>query len=423
MGVDPILNINGVISGSGDLTIAAPNGRVRFINANTYTGTTNVQSGMLEAVNASALGSASQGTTVQFFSGLTIFGSVAGEHLTLHGSGWHNDGALILFAGSGTWSGDVDLATDTKICTLNGATLTLSGVVSGGAATLSFESLGTAGTLVLTGANAYPETAVVSGTVRIDGSQPINLVTVDGALSIPGVLGGSGTVGTVNGHNTGTVSPGASPGILHVSGFGIDTGSTFKVELNSPNVGTGYDQVSASGFVDLLGTLQVVPGFTPIPGTLFRIIDKSSAGAISGTFNALPEGAYFVASGQEFQISYVGGSGNDVVLKAIAPPTTTIVPAGPTDLCDHGGMVTLTAQPPTGGSTMYSAYSWYKNGTFTGATGPIYNATMPGSYTVRVTDSVGLTGPDGPASIVNQDGTAPIVTPPSSATTTQTLCQ
>ena len=41
---------------------------------------------------------------------------------------------------------------------------------------------------------------------------------------------------------------------------------------------------------------------------------------MNGTFNGLPEGGTFYANGAQFQITYKGGDGNDVVLREIALP-------------------------------------------------------------------------------------------------------
>ncbi len=43
--------------------------------------------------------------------------------------------------------------------------------------------------------------------------------------------------------------------------------------------------------------------------------------AVSGTFSHLAEGAVLNVAGLPFQISYAGGSGNDVVLTRISPPS------------------------------------------------------------------------------------------------------
>ncbi|MFO7494219.1 MAG: hypothetical protein R6X05_01135, partial [Desulfobacterales bacterium] len=53
----------------------------------------------------------------------------------------------------------------------------------------------------------------------------------------------------------------------------------------------------------------------------FWSINKSSAGPVSGTFNGLAEGAFFVQDGVLFSITYLGGDGNDVVL-TVHPDTT-----------------------------------------------------------------------------------------------------
>jgi hypothetical protein len=55
-------------------------------------------------------------------------------------------------------------------------------------------------------------------------------------------------------------------------------------------------------------------GFTPSPGLSFVLINNDGSDAVSGTFNGLPQGAYFTVSGQTFRINYTGGTGNDVVL-------------------------------------------------------------------------------------------------------------
>ena len=49
-------------------------------------------------------------------------------------------------------------------------------------------------------------------------------------------------------------------------------------------------------------------------------LEFKSVDAVSGTFGGLPEGKVFTNSGAIFQISYTGGSGNDVVLYRVNPP-------------------------------------------------------------------------------------------------------
>jgi hypothetical protein len=74
-------------------------------------------------------------------------------------------------------------------------------------------------------------------------------------------------------------------------------------------------------------------GYTPAFGTAFTIIDNDDVDAVGGVFDTMPEGMVFaVSSGGNsatFQITYQGGTGNDVVL-------TTLDPAAQFDL-GHAG--------------------------------------------------------------------------------------
>jgi uncharacterized delta-60 repeat protein len=84
---------------------------------------------------------------------------------------------------------------------------------------------------------------------------------------------------------------------------------------------------TSSGFnAGIFNLGPITLGFTPTPGTQLMVVNNTGAGAVLGTFTGLPEGAIlsadFGGSTYYFQISYVGGDGNDIVLTAHAPPTT-----------------------------------------------------------------------------------------------------
>ena len=55
------------------------------------------------------------------------------------------------------------------------------------------------------------------------------------------------------------------------------------------------------------------------------IVDDDFAGPQTGTFTGLPEGAIFTADGTEFQITYKGGDGNDVVITAVPEPMALLL--------------------------------------------------------------------------------------------------
>jgi autotransporter-associated beta strand protein len=203
---------------------------------------------------------------------------------------------------------------------------TFGGVLGGAAGgtanekNLTFVKLGE-GQLTLTGASTFTGTTTVSaGTLLVSGTLPAaGAVLVENGAT----LGGTGTTGPVTIADGGKLAPGSSPGIFNTGSVTFDTGSIFAVELNGTTVGM-HDQQNVTGSVAINGgLLQVTLGFTPMVGDSFTILNNDDTDAVSGTlFADLPEGKVFsVITGGfsgTFQISYRGGSGNDVVLKTLS---------------------------------------------------------------------------------------------------------
>jgi autotransporter-associated beta strand protein len=182
------------------------------------------------------------------------------------------------------------------------------------------------GTFTLNGTGTYTNpTAVAAGTLLVNGNLQSSAIQVAGGA----VLGGTGTVGTIAA--SGIISPGDSPGILTSSNVTFSSSGSFTVELTGPNPGVGgYDQLNVSGTVSLANaSLAVFPEFTtPVAlGQQFTIINNDLADAISGTFNSLPGGSTISIGGYKFTISYVGGTGNDVVLTLTGVPGAAIASA------------------------------------------------------------------------------------------------
>jgi len=197
---------------------------------------------------------------------------------------------------------------------------TFSGAMSGSGGLTKSGS----GTLTLSGANTYTgATTVNAGTLAVTGSL-VSPTTVNSG----GTLAGTGTISnTVTVNNGGTLSPGTSPGIINTGNLTLTSGSTLTIELNGPTVGAQYDQVNGTGTVALgNATLNLVLGFAPSTGQVFTIINNDLVDPVMGTFNGLAEGSIVTSGSQQFRISYVGGTGNDVTLTAVAAAVTHDTP-------------------------------------------------------------------------------------------------
>jgi len=123
-----------------------------------------------------------------------------------------------------------------------------------------------------------------AGTTTVDGT-----LTATGGVDVQGgTLAGGGTVvgAVVNG---GVVAPGASPGLLTVTGNYTQSASgALSIEIGGLAVGTEYDRLAVSGSVTLGGTLSVelVDGFVPDPGDMFMVMTYPSQ-TVGGSFATL----------------------------------------------------------------------------------------------------------------------------------------
>lgn len=232
------------------------------------------------------------------------------------------------------------------------------------------------------------------GATTLSGSSAVlNAASVD---LQGGILAGIGTV-NASVTNAGAISPGLSPGILTINGgYTQAAAGSLAIELNGVAAGTGYDQLRVNGAVSLGGTLSVTRGFDSAVGDTFVVLEKDGSDAINGTFTDLQEGGIVTAGGMRFQITYLGGTGNDVLLTHIntAPvlaqiedknvieetPLTFTVTATDVDAPPQTVSFTLDAGAPAGASIHPTAgvFSWTPT-----------QAQPPGSYmiTVRASDS------------------------------------
>ena len=263
-------------------------------------------------------------------------------------------------AGNNTVQLAVSLAASQTIsCTIPGPSdrLTMSGAIDVGAFTLTLDSAGGSiinlngvvsgtggvtssggGTVFVVSACTYTgPTSVSAGNFVLAGSSlsPSSAVTVTGGL-LQFANGASAGPVTASGGTVGCEGGGTSQ-IGNVTNLDLQAGSTLVMAMYTL---TDYGQLNASGTVSVNGSnLVLFFFFTSAAGNAFTIINNTGGGAVAGTFAGLPEGATFVSNGRTYQITYVGGDGNDVVVTDITQggPTPTFTPT-----------TTLTPTPPTG---------------------------------------------------------------------------
>jgi len=223
-------------------------------------------------------------------------------------------------------SGQVDLAGGFTL-TLNsvsGSIIEMDGVIS---STGGVTSSGSGVVFIVANCTYIGPTNISAGDFVLAGS----------SLSTPSVVTVTGgLLQYANGASTGPVT--ATGGLVACEGGGtsqignltdLTLAAAASLQMAMYSV-TNYGQLNASGNVNLGGSNLIISFlFTSSTGNAFTIINKTSGGAVIGTFAGLPEGATFVSSGRTYQITYVGGDGNDVVITDItqggptATPTTT----------------------------------------------------------------------------------------------------
>lgn len=316
------LRIEGPITGAGNLTKTGLDTVTIASTGNTY-GNTIVEMGVLRIAANNALPT---GKTLTTRNGGTF--DMYGFNQTVAGLGVDNAGANPGGTGVGI-SGEITNSgvTDNTLTVNNSDNFTYNGVIE---RNIALTKQG-AGTLTLGGVNTYVGvTAVTDGTLIVSGSIAGSATTVSG-----GTLKGAGTVGSLAILAGGTLAPGNSPGILNAGNTDFG-GGTFALEINGTVVGTNYDQLNVNGSISFTANtpLSISLGFDPADdgSQLFTILANDGLDAINtsgGLFsfggNPLTEGAQFDSGSQLFSISYVGGSGNDVVLTAVPEPSSASV--------------------------------------------------------------------------------------------------
>jgi len=277
----------GIVEGSGGLVKQGPGTlTIAPTSVNTYTGTTQLQGGTLRVdgvIGASGVAG--------------IFTLAPGTTLT--GGG---DVNAPIFSTSTTAKivslGDLALGDGTTTGFDFAGTLLVS---PGDNVTLRDADLARLG--ILTSIAADGQLTALSGVEVGSGERLAGFGAVDGNIVV--LAGGS-------------VTPGASPGVVSTStgNLTLFADSIYFAEVNGSLPGAGHDQINVQGGVDLNGAVLTLSAgsFRPRTGDIFTLIENDGSDSVAGQFRGLAEGATVRFGGIEATISYKGGTGNDVTL-------------------------------------------------------------------------------------------------------------
>ncbi len=213
----------------------------------------------------------------------TVSGTIASGSGTQANSITVSGGALTL----GTFAASNSLSSYTDDISVGNASLNLlsSGQTSlGGVTTIAGGALSSINGILLKSATTLTGFGTVNGPFQnsgsVGGGSGGNVLKFSGAVSGAGSFAG-------NVEFDGSYSPGNSPAAVTLSGnttFGPL--SQLKIELGGTTAGSQYDQVNATGTLNLSGALNVslINGFTPKTGNTFDILNW---GTLAGTFSAV----------------------------------------------------------------------------------------------------------------------------------------
>ena len=339
--------------------------------ANTYSGATQVNAGVLNIQNATALGTAdgtvATGTLVVAGAALEVQGGIAvgNEALNLDGTGIADGGALRNISGANSWAGPVGILTTARINS-DAGTLALNGPVSVGTE------------LLLGGASAGNN--VISGAISGTGG-----LTKDGAgtwnLSGVNTFTGAGAV------NQGTLAISGGAALADTADVTVAAGGTFRVDtaevidtlagagstvLNAgltlnQSVATAYTGgISGAGGLTLNGasTFSLSGANTYLGGTTINSgtlqISGGSALADAGAVTINPLGTLSVMTSET-----VGAVQNTGIITMQNGATTEVFTVASYNAASTGGIVNLDIDLGVGGGTSDVLVN---NGAFDGST-------------------------------------------------------
>lgn len=150
-----------------------------------------------------------------------------------------------------------------------------------------------------------------------------NTVNIDSVVDLPGTLSisdatiqGSGSLASALRVESGsTLSPGPGIDVLPTGDLTIVAGATLSLDVNGSTAGADFDQLQVTGSVDITGATLQLNNMSTISSLELILVDNDGTDAVVGTFVGIDQGDLVTLDGRDFVLSYVGGDGNDIVLR------------------------------------------------------------------------------------------------------------
>ena len=191
-----------------------------------------------------------------------------------------------------------------------------------------------------------------------------NFSSMDKVIVSGGSVSGAGSVGKILGQ-AGSIIPGDTVGSLTTNNLSFNSLMTLGIGIVTIPSGTN-DSLLVNGLISLNNSVLSVSVNLPATqilsvGNSFTIIKNDGTDLINGTFINQPQGSLYTVGNYTFQISYTGGTGNDVTLTvtSIVSAPIVIVPGVKQTFAtaaDAGGGPLVTVNYSNGHTSSFFAY-------------------------------------------------------------------